>query len=205
MKFFDLKKFSLLVLAPASSFVILLGLSMGCAHHQATSDSDQANTSTQHSLQNTEISEAPHNSVDHVVIRFTPGKFSLSRADRLRLGDLIETGNTSTQVDKVKVAAWSDRAFPENGKSLNQRDRSLAESRAKAVERFLRNEYQISDIESFNMAEKSNWLARAFNTKDAELKSMFSREASVPITNDDFEVIKENGEAGSVVILIKRK
>ncbi len=55
------------------------------------------------------------------------------------------------------------------------------------------------------MAEKSNWLARAFNTQDAELKSLFSKEAAGPITNDDFDIIKENGDAGSVVILIKRK
>jgi hypothetical protein len=209
----QLSNLKTLVAFPAISFLFL----SSCTHHptrhsESTQVSrDAGEVSDGNALRRTETTDRKTASndlniiSDHIVIRFAPGQYTLSRADRTRLGDLIESGNNNMQVDRVKVAAWSDHAYPGSSQKLSDKDRALAESRALSVDRYLRNEYQISDIESFNMAENSNWLARAFNTQDAELKSLFSKENSGPISNDDFNVIKENGDAGSVIILIKRK
>lgn len=178
---------------------------MSCAHSQKSHET-QVSDSQMLQTYTSDLAPIQMGASDHMVIHFAQGRYLLSRADRQRLGDLIETGNVNMQVDQVKVAAWSDKAFPvQTGIKLNDHDRALAESRAQSVDRYLRNEYQISNIQSYNMAENSNWLARAFNTQDAELKSLFSKEAAGPITNDDFDIIKDNGDAGSVVILIKRK
>lgn len=210
-----------LISVQTASLIIALALTSSCAHHQSHHNEKTQVTHNDSTLMNddnalrTEVSDSKTSSSrdagdinsisDHIIIRFTPGQYTLSRADRTRLGDLIESGNNNMHVDRVKVAAWSDHAFPANNQKLNDKDRAIAESRLQSIDRYLRNEYQISDIEGFNMAERSNWLARAFNTQDAELKSLFSKDNAGPISNDDFNIIKENGDAGSVVILIKRK
>ncbi len=130
MKFFNLS----LVTAPLLAFA----LSLGCAH-DPTYHRGEADISKDRVLQTTDTTDTSHLQTgvsDHVVIRFAPGKYSLSRADRIRLGDLIESGNANMQVDKVKIAAWSDKAFPANNENHSQKDRALAESREQTIYRF---------------------------------------------------------------------
>ena len=105
----------------------LVGLSgfalmSSCAHHHHAHDKTQV-THNDRELMNddnalrTEVSDgktmsahdaSDTNSIsDHMIVRFAPGQYNLSRADRTRLGDLIESGNNNMHVDRVKVAAWS--------------------------------------------------------------------------------------------------
>jgi hypothetical protein len=56
------------------------------------------------------------------------------------------------------------------------------------------------------MAEDSNWLAKTFNTKDAELKSVFSKKGTdTPITNTEYHLIKEEGGPSEAVLIVELK
>src|SRR5690606_38329831 len=105
----------------------------------------------------------------------------------------------------VVVAAWSDREFPESkDKTLSDADRKLADKRAESVKTALRN-MGLAKIETHSMAEHPGWLARTFNTKDAQLKG----EGKVK-NSDDLVVaelgkkLREEGGPGKVVVFLRR-
>jgi hypothetical protein len=56
------------------------------------------------------------------------------------------------------------------------------------------------------MAEHANWLARTFDTREAELKSIFGKRGTeTPITNEEFHVIKTAGGPSSAVIVVEKE
>ena len=92
-----------------------------------------------------------------------------------------------------------------DGSALSKEQADLAKNRADNIKGFLSAKYNISSLTIYNMAEKSNWLARAFNTRDAELKSLFSKTEVTPVSSDTFEIIKANGAARRAVLVVSHK
>jgi hypothetical protein len=141
---------------------------------------------------------------DHVVINFKNGQRTLSAADRNKLRTFINAAKARGDIDEIKIAVWSDKEFPATGNELPESDRTLASKRAENLENFLTGQLDVSDVETFNMAEKSNWLARTFNTDEAEIKSLFGAEGGAPIDHDEFQVFKSKGSASKAIVLVRR-
>lgn len=143
--------------------------------------------------------------VPHLTIRFEPGSSVIPDADKMKLRTLITETRDKENVTGVTVAAWSDKAFPMKDAKLLESDRELAANRAQAVESFLTSQLDISDVDTYNMAENSNWLARTMNTKDAELKSIFSKKGeAAPVTDAEFRVIRNVGSPMEAVVVVER-
>lgn len=139
-------------------------------------------------------------------IKFDAGSSLLSESDKISLRRLITNARRDGTINQVTVAAWSDKALPHQGQKLLDADRDLADARAKSIKDFLKSEVKIDDVDTYNMAESSNWLARTFNTKDAELKSVFGRTGSdIPVTRDEFNVIKKEGGPSTGVAVVEFK
>jgi hypothetical protein len=138
----------------------------------------------------------------HTTITFEAGSARLSDLDKAALRKVVQEARSRGELDEVTVAAWSDRSLPERGSKLSDAVRNLADRRAKAIADVLKTDFAVSDVDTFNMAENSNWLARTFNTKEAELKSVFGRKgASTPIKNSEYMVIKETGGPSEAVVI----
>ena len=136
-------------------------------------------------------------------IAFERGSASLSDEAKLNLKQMVDDIRARGDVDKIKIAAWSDRPFM--GESdLAKADRNLAKERLDAINNYLKDELDVSNTDYFNMAERSNWLARLFRTEDAELKSVFAR-ADTPISDDEFQMIKKHGSPGHAVVVARRE
>lgn len=137
------------------------------------------------------------------VVDFRQGSSEIAQSDRQKLRTLIDNAKAKGQISQLHVAVWSDKQFPREG-SLPKADRDLATARVDKLQTYLRDTLSVSDIQAHNMAERASWVARNFHMGDAELKSMFSqRGAEAPVTNEEFQVIKQMGGPGKAVVVIQ--
>lgn len=144
--------------------------------------------------------------IPHTTVTFDAGSAMLSEADKNDLKKLVEAARAKGTINQVTVAAWSDRMLPARGQKLSDRERNLADKRGDAITEYLKTTLAVGDVDNYNMAENSNWLARTFNTKDAELKSVFAKKAyDLPVTNAEFELIKHEGGPSEAVVVTEMK
>ena len=139
-----------------------------------------------------------------VVLNFENGSSLLRTEEQAKLRSIVNNVGPDN-VDKIELAVWSDRAFPRKGKSLPKADRDLVDNRIVTVNEFLKTYMNSPSIKVYNMADASNWVARTFKTDDAELKSIFSKDASAPMTREDFNIIARDGAPCKAVIVVVRK
>lgn len=145
-------------------------------------------------------------SIPHTTISFDTGSAMLSESARASLRDLIKDARATGTIDQVTVAAWSDKTLPMGKTDLAEADRDLAAKRADAISSVLKTELEVGDVDTYNMAERANWLARTFNTRQAELKSIFSKKgAETPVTNGEFHVIKNEGGPSEAVVVVEKE
>lgn len=135
-------------------------------------------------------------------LTFQKEQRQLTAAQRNKIRAFIDAAKTQGEIAEVKVAVWSDKPFPTSGADLPKTEQSLAAARGEQIETFLADQLDLIEVEVFNMAEKSNWLARTLNTSQAEMKSIFSMEGGAPMTNRDFQVFKTKGRASKAVLLV---
>jgi hypothetical protein len=146
------------------------------------------------------------NRIPHTTITFGAGSAMLTENDKADLKKLVQDAESRGEIDQVTVAAWSDKALPMKGQKLADADRDLASQRASAISDYLKSATDVGDVDSYNMAENSNWLARTFNTKGSELKSVFSKKgAKNPVSNAEFRLIKQEGGSNEAVVITEMK
>lgn len=138
----------------------------------------------------------------YAVIDFKKGVTDLTPDVQTKLRTLLEGARASGEVDKVHLAVWSDMAFPKGKAELPKNEKDLAEKRIDKIEAYLKESLSVSNVDSYSLADKANWLARTFNTSDAELKSLFAQRGATPLTNEEFSVIKRHGAPGKAVVVI---
>lgn len=139
------------------------------------------------------------------VVEFNKNSADLTDTAKKGLADLVQASRkNNAEIEKVHVAAWADQALPVSGKKdLTKSERDLAAKRAEAVETYLEKTYNVDDVAKYNLAERANWLAKAFNTKDAELKSLFTTDKSAPLEHAEFVTIKEHASPSTAVVVVR--
>ena len=139
-------------------------------------------------------------------ITFNMGSADLAEGDKTKIRELV-TAVGSDNGSRVEVVAWSDKPFPKTGADLPKMDRDLADQRTKNINNFIKDELNVSSlkIKTYNMAETSNWLARTFRTDEAELKSIFSKEAQAPMARADYNVISKDAAPSKAIIVVVPK
>lgn len=140
------------------------------------------------------------------VISFDQGSNALSEMNKTAIRDLVVKVG-SENISRIEVVSWSDKDFPRTGSDLPKADRDLADQRAKHVKDFITDSLGISGLKvsTYNMAETSNWLARTFRTDDAELKSVFAKQATVPMARTDFNIVFREGAPSKTIVVIVQK
>ncbi len=138
------------------------------------------------------------------IVTFKKGSSEISKVDKDALAALIQSvKDRSQKIEQAHVAVWSDRLSSVKS-ALSQDDRSLAEKRIVAIEDHLEGALGMSYVESYNMAERSNWFARAFSVNQKDVKSMFGQKgAPQNVTPEDLQVVKSKAAASRAVILFE--
>lgn len=146
----------------------------------------------------------PQMGQNYQVIEFKRGTATLTDNAKKNLRSLVDNAKAKGTIDKLHVAVWSDKAVPAaNRPDLSDADRKLADDRISAIESYVSETLQVSNIDTHNMAEKTDWFARGFNTQEAELSSLFAQEgAPSDVTPEQFKVVKQKGGPMKAVILL---
>ena len=140
----------------------------------------------------------------HGEIIFAPNSSQLNNESEQALRSIAHQARMKGDIEQVTIAAWSDKNLPVKDGNLQNPDRILAEQRAMAIAIFLKNDLLINNIDTFNMAQKSNWLAKNFWTTENEMPNLFSKKGSEPpVTTEEFNIIKGEGGAGKAIIVIE--
>jgi hypothetical protein len=137
------------------------------------------------------------------VISFEHGSAALTDSSKESLRALCREARSHGEIDEIKLAVWSDRDVPVNV-DLPKVDRNLAKQRIDNISNFLKDEFDVGDVDSFNMAERSNWLARLFRTDDAELKSSYAKADRRALNDDELRVMKSRGSPSSAVVIVRQ-
>ncbi len=175
----------------AFSFCIL---SAACAH----------DVPMNRSAANSDAEVDSHHYGRSVVVAFAIGSSQLRAGEQTKLQEVVNNVGAD-DIDKIELAVWSDKAFPRTGKSLPKSDQDLANARIEKVKEFLKAYMNSPSIKAYNMADASNWLAKTFRTDDAEIKSVFSKDASLPMAREDFNTIARDGAESMAVVVVVRK
>jgi len=143
-------------------------------------------------------------SVHYTTVAFSDNSSQLTEMERTNLRSLVQEARDMGSIRRVKIAAWSDKELPAKGFALMEFDRDLAKAREQVISKFLKDEYKFKTIITFNMAESSSWLARTFNTEEAELKSVFAKKGAVtPVSKEEYELIKNEGGPSTAVVIVE--
>ena len=189
------------LLSGATAFAGTTGMKTSSPSAPSTSDSSGMSNPSEMS-KTSRAEKMDDKKFFHAAIDFAPGSAVLSDDHKAKLRQLVREVRSSRDIEQVTIAAWSDKALPMKDAKLLDSDKDLAERRADAIRDIVRMELGVSDIDAYNMAEPANWLARTFNTKDAELKSVFGRTAEeTPVTREEFQLIKDAGAPGKAVVV----
>lgn len=143
--------------------------------------------------------------VESAVISFDKGVSQLSADQKKQISELIGKAPKKGDDFDMGIAAWADQPFPAGNKSLSADQRDLAQKRINAIEDYVSEVSYAGDVDTFNMARRSNWLARLFNTETAELKSMFSkRDDSTSLLKDKYQAFKDKGDSQKAVLVLSK-
>lgn len=192
--------------AVAVTSFVFAAFSTGCSSGAYRSQAETKARSNQAAANSAAQAGKSYSQGKSTVVNFDPGHSDLSDAAKLRLRDIVTTLGV-TDISRVEVASWSDKAFPKSGPDLSKSDVDLADKRASSIENFLKKDLDLSTlrIRDYNMAETSNWMARTFRTDESELKSVFSKDSEAPVAREDFNIIMTEGGPNRAVIVFIRK
>ncbi len=138
------------------------------------------------------------------VLSFKKSAAEISDNDQEALQALFASLKEKKQkIEQVHVAVWSDKAFSTKT-ALSQKDRSLADQRAAAVENLLEVKFGIGNVESYSMAQKANWFARAYDLNENDIKALFAgKGAPGNVAPEDFQMIKTKGGPSKAVLIFE--
>ena len=138
------------------------------------------------------------------IITFKKGSSEISKGESNALEVLVHSmKDRSQKIEQAHVAVWSDGESPAKA-ALTPADRALAEKRIVAIESYLEGPLGVSYVESYNMAERTNWFARAWFASPHDIKSLFAQSgAPQNVTPEDFQVVKSKGAPLRAVILFE--
>jgi hypothetical protein len=137
-------------------------------------------------------------------INFDEKSAELSGGEKTTLRSVVNAVRKDDKVQKVIVAAWSDRQLPNNNDAkLPEADQELAKQRMDAVAKAL-TEMGVGEVETYNMAENPNWMSDVFNTKDAQVKDVVRKDKKADETANVIgaKINEKGGPSKAVVIVV---
>lgn len=104
-------------------------------------------------------------------IDFRRGGTRLSQAEKKELASLVKDARAAGKIQDVKVLAWADKDYEASGLTAPKSEVKLADMRADAVKKYIRDSLKVSEVDSHNMAKQPDAMARLFKTDDYQLKT----------------------------------
>jgi len=138
-------------------------------------------------------------------VSFDQGKSTLSDSARAEIKNVVEEAKKSGKINEIRLAVWADREYPSPDTKAPKADVKLANDRADEIKKYIKNELKVSDIKTFNMAERPNALQSMLGTKTAEVKETMEGSGAAPKTEKEKGIFNQKAQASTAVIMIEMK
>ena len=136
-------------------------------------------------------------------VEFEKGSAALTQDHKSKISEMVQKAKGDEK--NLDIAVWSDQPFPTGEQELSKDQQELAENRVKAIKDYVDTLEFEGNMETYNMAERSNWLARTFNTEESELKSIFAKEGvEAGAMQEKYEAFKNEGEPSKAVFVMSK-
>lgn len=140
------------------------------------------------------------NTLEHFpskVIEFPKGSAILSADMRKDISNFITDARAKDRINQVYVAAWADQ-IRVGDKSLTDTQEELARKRARNIRAYLEDEIKVGDVDTFNMAKRTDLWSRIFNTEESRVKGQ------KPAGRDRVAWrIQDEGKASAAVLVVE--
>lgn len=140
----------------------------------------------------------------NTTLTFAEQKAILTSDSKSKLDLLIKNARVLGKINEVQVAAWSDNPAPRENEQLSKPDRVLAEKRANVINKYLKSRAKVA-VSTYNMAEHASWLDKIFGSANSDLKSEIGYGGDMPMSKEEFQIIKNNGQPSKAVVLVIMK
>lgn len=134
------------------------------------------------------------------VVTFERGSHRLPDSAARAIRQLVDRAERNGGIQDVEIAVWSDRDLPLKN-DLSRAQQELAAKRILAISRYF-NSVGVAFVDSYNMAERSNWLARMMGGSEAELKSSYAKAGGSHLNDEELQLIKRHGSPSKAVIVV---
>ncbi|MFV8250141.1 OmpA family protein [Bdellovibrio bacteriovorus] len=132
---------------------------------------------------------------------FDPGKNSLSNEEKKELRTFFTSLRESEKIKSVRVLSWGDREYPAKDKKVSSKQISLAQDRAEAIKKFLKQDLKIDSVDTHNMSERPSKLSELFKTDENEVKSSAEATGAAPAQNKT-GVFEEMARSTTALVLV---
>ena len=136
----------------------------------------------------------------YTTLSFETGQSALTSYSKELLRNVVRKASDIGKIEEIQTAVWSDNPAPNGSEELAKADITLAEKRVNSIKNYISHTLKVSDVSTYNMAERANWLARTFNTDQAQLKSEIGRDTYM--SKEQFQIFKDHGQASRAVVLV---
>ena len=143
---------------------------------------------------------------DITTVNFKKGSSNLSNAEISSLKSLVTAAKKNGVVEEFVVAAWSDQEYPTApDQKLTVKQRDLADKRNDQIKNVLK-EADSGTVSTYSMAERPSWIAKTFNTEDAQVKGAGKNSSA----DDQAEIhigkrLRDKGGPSKAVVVVKYK
>lgn len=139
-----------------------------------------------------------------VTVDFKEGSAALDAAEKSDIKTLLTANRRDAKIDRVIIAAWADKDYPDaDGAKLSDAERKLGDERAAAVKAELKV-LGVTNVDTYTMAERPTWLAKAFNTSDAKVKGQgTTQDAEDAYVKEVGDKLRGKGGPGKAVVYVK--
>lgn len=136
-------------------------------------------------------------------ITFEKNMATLTDVQKIELKIAIDEATQTGQIAEVKVLSWSDKEYPSPTGKQSRSDVKLAQKRMSDIKSYLKD-LKVSDVETYNMAERPNALQKLFNTKTEKVKKTAEMAGAAP-TADQTGLFDNKAQASKGIVLIIMK
>lgn len=138
-------------------------------------------------------------------VNFDEGGTSIKAAEQSDLKNVIAKAKESGAIEEVKVIAWADREYPPKGAKASKSDIELANKRAEKIKKYLKEDLKVSDVKTYNMAERPNAVQDLFNTTANQVKQTMETTGAAPTSPQDTGVFGLRSKTSEAVVLVYLK
>ncbi len=110
---------------------------------------------------------------EYAVVKFQKGSHALSDSGRQEINRIANRSvNEGRKINDIKILAWADREYPNQGIKANSKDVHLAGDRADVIKSYIKHDLNTNaKVDEHNMAKRPGFLSELVKTEDFKIKN----------------------------------